>query len=478
MLNHAIEYLRRGWSIIPIAAGGKTSPIRWKDHQTRQAGEEEVRSWFKKWPDAGLAIVTGGISGLVVLDVDGADGANSIKDKELPPTLCVKTSQGAHYYFVHPGFFVSGHIRFLPGCDLRGDGNYVVCPPSLHPSGMLYEWAIKEPPAEIPKWLLEIIEAKRKEDSKHRSSGIVELPDKDIGPADWFQAALDKGVKEGERNKTGTRLVGRWLGLGMTAGECWFMLQRWNEKNTPPMPESELRTTLESIVRLETNKKIGDDLATGDADPKQFGHVDPMVLCQSLSEHLEVNLKRIIKFKTDPPRYAVILGDAKEERIDVSDVNELIDQHKMRLNLARYANKQMKRFKQKVWDNVVQMILLALEEQEVGDEGDKRLGLQASVLHYLSELKPITDEDKIEGVHPFWFKGKLFIRSVPFRLYLKRTLGEVYSTAQLAGILRSLDCHQIQVWHPQRGSRTNTRCWEMSKQIVDLMNGVEKKGKG
>jgi bifunctional DNA primase/polymerase-like protein len=64
------HYMRRGWSIIPIRPGDKRPLVRLEEFQRRHATEEEARGWFRTWPDAGVGIVTGAISGLVVIDVD------------------------------------------------------------------------------------------------------------------------------------------------------------------------------------------------------------------------------------------------------------------------------------------------------------------------------------------------------------------------------------------------------------------------
>ncbi len=58
------DYMGRGWSIIPIRPGDKRPLVRWEEFQHRRPGEEEARGWFSIWPDAGIGIVTGGISGL------------------------------------------------------------------------------------------------------------------------------------------------------------------------------------------------------------------------------------------------------------------------------------------------------------------------------------------------------------------------------------------------------------------------------
>ena len=73
-LEAALGYLRRGWSAIPIEPRGKRPLVAWLEFQDRAATPAEVEEWFARWPEANVGIVTGHVSGLVVLDVDPAHG--------------------------------------------------------------------------------------------------------------------------------------------------------------------------------------------------------------------------------------------------------------------------------------------------------------------------------------------------------------------------------------------------------------------
>jgi hypothetical protein len=93
MLQEALTYLGRA-SIIPLGRD-KRPLINWKEFQTRQATEEEVRGWFDKWPEANIGIVTGKISNVVVVDVEKGGSTEG-----LPETVVAKTGGGGwHYYY-------------------------------------------------------------------------------------------------------------------------------------------------------------------------------------------------------------------------------------------------------------------------------------------------------------------------------------------------------------------------------------------
>ena len=109
--------------------------------------EHDVVEWFRRWPDANVGIVTGEISNLIVLDIDPKHGGDATLDRlergfrPLSSTVeAVTGGGGRHLYFAHPGGLTRNRAGLAQGIDLRGDGGYVVAPPSIPPSGRPYEW--------------------------------------------------------------------------------------------------------------------------------------------------------------------------------------------------------------------------------------------------------------------------------------------------------------------------------------------------
>lgn len=152
----ALVYADMGWPVHPlygITADGQCACRKpdcksvgkhprlqdWPNKAT--CDKDAIIKWFIDWPESNLGIVTGAISRIVVLDVDGQDGEDSIKSLNLPCTVQVKTRRGRHLYFIHPGGTVKNFVGRRPGLDLRGDGGYVVAPPSKHAEGE-YEWVL------------------------------------------------------------------------------------------------------------------------------------------------------------------------------------------------------------------------------------------------------------------------------------------------------------------------------------------------
>ena len=137
----ALYYAERGFSVLPLRKDKKPF-LEWTEYQKRRASKDEINAWFEKWPKANVGIVTGKISDVVVIDIDDDWGETAVEkyidDAALPPT--VKTpSGGKHLYFKAPSIHMSNNAKVIPGCDFRGDGGYVVAPPSIGETGE-WEW--------------------------------------------------------------------------------------------------------------------------------------------------------------------------------------------------------------------------------------------------------------------------------------------------------------------------------------------------
>lgn len=147
-LDAALECWEKGWSIIPIRPGHKRPAIRWIEYQDRQPTEQEIIQWWEEWPDADIAIVTGAVSGLVIVDCDNPDALHAAFDAGMRSPIRVKTKRGHHLYFEHPRDGIRRGPRAgvnsrgsdwpkIDGLDFRGDGSYALLPPSTH-----YTWDI------------------------------------------------------------------------------------------------------------------------------------------------------------------------------------------------------------------------------------------------------------------------------------------------------------------------------------------------
>jgi hypothetical protein len=163
-LEAALQYLRRGWSVVPLCppdhvgvgrkhgedcqSPGKGSLIRWQEYQTRRPAADDVRHWWRLWPNANVGVVLGAVSGLIGLDLDGPAGERSLFDLsggDLPDTLEFSTPGGGRrLLYVLPDGVELRNAAVGHGAHqelrLLATNYYTVAPPSRHANGGLYEW--------------------------------------------------------------------------------------------------------------------------------------------------------------------------------------------------------------------------------------------------------------------------------------------------------------------------------------------------
>lgn len=162
LLDAALSYAARGWAVFPLKPGQKTpaTPNGFKDASLDAA---TITQWWEQMPRANIGIATGASSGLVVLDID-LDEAKRVNGYESFAELAPEGSEqltlgavtprgGTHLYYAHPGHNVQNKAGFLHGLDIRGDGGYILAPPSVV-NGVEYEWTQELlAPSALPPWL-------------------------------------------------------------------------------------------------------------------------------------------------------------------------------------------------------------------------------------------------------------------------------------------------------------------------------------
>ena len=139
MKEHALQYLELGMNVMPVKRDKKPLLTTWAEYQTKKVTTALVDKWWYTWPDANIAIITGQTSGIIVIDADSENGLLELDkiDSTIKPT--VKTPNGWHYYFNCNGDMPGNATRFIPDCDVRGQGGYVVAPPSVNENGIEYK---------------------------------------------------------------------------------------------------------------------------------------------------------------------------------------------------------------------------------------------------------------------------------------------------------------------------------------------------
>jgi hypothetical protein len=227
----ALEYIDYGLNIIPVKVDKTPAITSWKKYQQEKINFDEFIS-LTKTKEAlgqvqGIALITGQISGITVIDFD--NGSEDIFKGIETPT--VQTGGGGkHYYFKYTEKISQGHNATLH-IDVRNDGGYALMPPSITNKGS-YFWIkdLKTPLAELPQ-------------------DFINLYSKNI-----VKKVLDfSGAVEGSRNQTAVSVVGKLVAnFRHDLDLAWVSFKSWNDRNTPPLPDEELKTIFNWCVNLDT----------------------------------------------------------------------------------------------------------------------------------------------------------------------------------------------------------------------------------
>jgi hypothetical protein len=249
-LTAALKYAKRGWRVFPLAPGKKT-PATAHGFKDATTDPKIVCGWWKKNPNYGIGIATGNSLGVLDLDRPEAEARLETLEREqsvLPETSTVRTARGKHIYFQVPKGLRSRNGIF-PGVDFKCEGGYVVAPPSKHPGGTRYEWeqegrALTQAP--IPAWLLEIVQGP----SAASSRAVANQYETD------FPALVRDGANEGGRNNATASLTGHLLRRRVEPFLTLELVRAWNAvRNQPPLSDSEVMRTVDSIARLELQRR-------------------------------------------------------------------------------------------------------------------------------------------------------------------------------------------------------------------------------
>lgn len=270
MLDYALKYLSLGYSVFPLMQGGGRTdegegvgkrPLApalpggsWSAYQKRLPTEAEVRRWWRKWPKANVAIVTGRVSGLVVVDVDPKHGGTA---EGLPPTGLVQETRsgGSQHFYAYPKDVsgVPNQVNTETGRDVRADGGYVVAPPSVvltdidheacepEPGPGAYSWTSWGPDAltDPPDWAVSAPEPA--EDSP---------PEADR----WLTRLLADGPEPGGWNKALVRMAGYYAAKGIPADAAMALCIEWTKRFRPKKGLQEARTTIKSAYKAESRR--------------------------------------------------------------------------------------------------------------------------------------------------------------------------------------------------------------------------------
>ena len=244
ILNAALKYSALNWPVFPVNQDKTPATAHgFKDATTDQ---EMTKRWFSN-TGYNLAIRTGRESGIIVLDIDGQKGRESLDNLQLlygplPPTVQQATGGGGiHLLFKHPGQTIKNRVGLAPGIDIRGDGGYIVVAPSRHSSGNLYQWGTGQAPGEIeiadlPSWWLGFLSGEN---------------EKTPTTPQTFQISGGT-IPEGSRNETLFKTACSLRARGLVESAIFSALCEVNDKQCiPPLECHELRVIFDSAMKYK-----------------------------------------------------------------------------------------------------------------------------------------------------------------------------------------------------------------------------------
>lgn len=191
----ARAFAAKGWHVFPVK--GKEPLVRWREPYQTLGG---------RWADATGLGVGCGESGLVVVDIDAPDAQTELermlgRTLDSYETLTASTGKGTHFYFAAHGDPVTNARGAIPhGIDIRGDGGYVVLPPSQHPDGGTYRWTRRADPQPLPDELRALCTAAPDATPPAEHTGPAGTLDPWTRRAVEDETAAVRGTTQGGRN--------------------------------------------------------------------------------------------------------------------------------------------------------------------------------------------------------------------------------------------------------------------------------------
>jgi hypothetical protein len=235
-LDGVLALVARGWRVFPCRPCDKTPLVRdWQHIATTD--EQEIRMLHQKHSGCNWGIVTGGASGIWVLDVDGPKGEASLKDLieqygHISHGFTVRTGKGLHLYFAWPvtGALRNSAGRIGDGLDVRGEGGYVLAPGSIHPSGAVYVVAENGPVPDAPNWIIQMAMVPAEAEAKGKE-------------------AIAGCITPGGRHRRLAHVIGRMLRDGMAVAAIEAAALAENATFLPPKPEADVKNLVADMAK-------------------------------------------------------------------------------------------------------------------------------------------------------------------------------------------------------------------------------------
>src|SRR3954453_12325857 len=149
LATEALHCAERGWHVFPCSPKDK-KPLT--DHGLNDATCDRaiIEQWWRQWPRAMIGVRTGPESGFFAIDLDinpekklnRIAAFDALKNGgELPETIITQTPRGGqHLWFRYVTGIRNSAGKIALGVDVRGDGGYIIAPPSRRVDGAEYQF--------------------------------------------------------------------------------------------------------------------------------------------------------------------------------------------------------------------------------------------------------------------------------------------------------------------------------------------------
>lgn len=253
ILDAALSYMDKGYPVIPAKPTDKRPALpEWTSYQKTKPTRDQIVKWFTDTPDTMLGFVTGKVSNLLVVDCDTEEAYEWLQE-QISDTLLTPIARtprgGRHVYFTYPegsGLTVGADVRpEIKGLDFRGEGGFIVAPPSTNGTGGAYQWLdglgiLEVPPAAPPAQLIALLKEKAL-----YACGATCTP----------QNANPDFFSQGRRDEDLFHTANLLIKAGADPGFVRKVLEGLANQCDPPFPLREIEGKLQSALRRQNSRE-------------------------------------------------------------------------------------------------------------------------------------------------------------------------------------------------------------------------------
>lgn len=382
----ALAYAKIGMAVFPLVPRSK-NPATEHGFLDATTDIQQIEAWWKRNPNYNIGIATGQMSGgLVVIDLDmdkakDKHGNETLRHWEtehglLPDTCRTITGRGGFHYLYMVDREVACSAEQEKAVDIRGDGGFIVAPPSIHPNGRRYEW--EQSPAECViapaddrvYEFIDFVRPVKKEQAK------FSVPDE---------------IPEGSRDNTIFRLACSLQAKGLSDEAILAAVKAENDTRcNPPLSDKEIIQKVESALKYQksTTPYSGNVLPTKEGTTR-FTDAPVTLKCEDWICDKDGVRKWIPgKKDTDPP---VLLVVSYQQILPIG-ITENIETGEQKYDIA-YSVKRNSRF---AWKDIkvepavccskTKIVTLANLGVVVNDQTAKNL------VNYISDMYRINED--------------------------------------------------------------------------------------